>query len=151
MKPKNSVEWSDDEKFKLIKAVEKRPCLWDKGLAEYKLPKLKVWEEVVSEMERSDVKLDDCKALWSNLHITFNTNMAKHRAKKSGQGTDESCTIVWKFFRAMLFLEACDVRQSTASTSSMILVNFSCFNSNSRVNIHLILLLFVRFLGGRYQ
>lgn len=42
--------------------------------------------------------------------------------KKSGQGTDESYTVTWKFFTAMMFLEATKVGQSTQSTSSMPLV-----------------------------
>lgn len=107
-KPKVTIEWSDDEKFQLIKAVEGRPCLWNQGLAEYNRSKVKAWEGVVWDMNRPDVKKRDCKALWSILSESFKKITAKHRTQKSGQGTDESCTSDWKFFKSMQFLADMD-------------------------------------------
>lgn len=113
-KPKVTIEWSDDEIFQLIKAVEERPCLWNKGLAEYNRSKVKAWEEVVSDMKRPDMKKRDCKALWSNLSKSF---MAKHRTQKSNQSTDESCTSTWKFFESMLFLAVMDQPSTSGQRS----------------------------------
>lgn len=128
---KIQTTWNDDDIANLIKAVENHPGLRDKGLPEYKLPKLSSWQEVADIMKNYSVH--DCKTKWNNLRVTFNTKKNEYRQKKSGQGTDESSKIVWKFFKLMLFLEASDVRQSTESTSSMTLVKCSRFTLNSRM------------------
>lgn len=118
---KKKVErtWTDDEIYRLIKEIEAQPVLWDMGIPEYKLPKDTVWQQVADVISAS---VNDCKGKWGNLRTTFNTNLSKYRKTKSGQGTDESCPITWKFFKAMMFLEASKVSQSTQSTSSMTLV-----------------------------
>lgn len=105
--------WSQEEITKLIEAVEERRALCDKSLEEYKHPSLSAWEEVAETIGHGTP--DECKAKWTNLRVSFNVHLAKHRSKKSGQGTDESIKIVWKYFNSMLFLEAADVHQSTES------------------------------------
>lgn len=120
-KKKVEHKWTDDEIFNLIKAVEPQRSLWDFSSPEYKLPKDLVWEQVANAVS---AEVNDCKAKWGNLRVTFNSNMNKYRAKKSGQSVDESYTVGWKFFKSMMFLEASKVSQSTKSTSSMELVYF---------------------------
>lgn len=119
-KKKVQRDWAHDEILVLIKEIEARTVLWDMTSAEYKTPKDSVWKEVANKLERDQ---DDCKGKWTNLRITFKNNLAKYRAKKSGQGTEDSIQITWKYFRPMLFLEANDIRLSTESTTSMPLVN----------------------------
>lgn len=121
---KVTVDWSDELKSTLIKAIEERRCLWDKNSPEYKMNKAASWQEVADIFGREDINVDECKAQWGNLRVTFNTNLGKYRHKKSGQGASESVDIVWKHFKSMMFLEASNVRQSTESTSSMTLVIF---------------------------
>lgn len=85
------------------------------------MPKEAVWVQVA---EVVSAHVNECKAKWGNLRTTFNSNLAKYRSKKSGQGADDSYTVTWKFFKAMLFLEASKVGQSTQSITSMPLVIF---------------------------
>lgn len=118
---KKKVErtWTDADIFSLIKEIEAQRTLWDFSTPEYKMPKETVWEEVAAAVS---AQVNDCKAKWGNLRTTFNSNLAKYRKKKSGQSADDSFTVSWKFFKAMMFLEASKVSQSTQSTSSMQLV-----------------------------
>lgn len=113
-------DWTDEQILRLITAVQERPSLWDAGATEYKLPKNDIWQEVADIC--GNFTRDDAKIKWGNLRVIFKQNMTKHRKKKSGQGTNESTAVVWRFFKAMLFLEAGDVNQSTQSTSSFKLV-----------------------------
>lgn len=115
-------KWTEEEIERLISAVEERRLLWDVGAAEYKLPKIDAWQEVADAV--GNITMDDAKAKWSNLRITFKTNLNKYRSKKSGQGTDELVTIHWRYFDSLMFLEANDVQQSSESTSSLTLVSF---------------------------
>ncbi|XP_046805742.1 uncharacterized protein LOC111685068 isoform X1 [Lucilia cuprina] len=108
--------WTHDNIIRLIEEVEARRCLWDAGCPEYKLPKDMLWQEVADSVNMS---FNDCKGKWANLRTTFNCNLEKLRKKKSGQRTDESFQIVWKYFKPVLFLEAAKVRQSTQSISSL--------------------------------
>lgn len=117
-------DWSHEETLKLNSAVEERRVLWDFGMPQYKLPKSGAWKEVVDAIG-SSTTVDDAKGKWMNLRITFKSNLAKYRAKKSGQGTSESVAIHWRYFKCMMFLEANDVQQSTESTSSFELVAVS--------------------------
>lgn len=146
---KVTIPWGEEEKSKLIKAIEERRCLWDKSTPEYKLPKVMPWQEVADIMAREDynVNVEQCKALWTNLRVTFNTNLNKYRSKKSGQGADESVDIVWKHLKSMLFLEASNVRDSTTSTSSMPLVSFSI----AFISLISRLTFFVQFSDKRFQ
>lgn len=112
-------EWNDKLTFKLISAVEGRPVLWNVGASEYKLPKTSAWEEV-SQMV--GMEIDECKAKFANLRISFKTNVAKMRATKSGQGAADVNQIHWRFFKSMMFIEANDAKQSTASKSNYFLV-----------------------------
>lgn len=128
---KVTAEWSHEDICKLIKAVEERRTVWDFSSPEYKLPKISAWQEIADLM--GNATPDECKAKWSNLRVTFKTNLAKYRSHKSGQGADESFTIVWKYFKSMLFLESNDVRQSTESVSSMSLVNIPRIILNYRL------------------
>lgn len=121
-KKKVERKWSDEDINKLIKEIETRPVLWNAGLPEYKLSKEIVWQEVADAIP---AELNDCKGKWGNLRTTFNTNLAKLRQRKSGQGADETATISWKFFNAMMFMETTRINQSTSSTSSMELVMLS--------------------------
>lgn len=118
-KKKVERQWNDTDITNLIKEIETRRLLWDVGAPEYKLPKESLWQEVADTVSAS---VNDCKAKWGNLRVSFNSNLNKYRKKKSGQGTDESYTVTWKFFKAMMFLEASKLSQSTQSTSSMPLV-----------------------------
>lgn len=128
-RPKVQAEWKDEEVITLIKCVEERRSLWDKSLAEYKLPKALTWQEIAEII--GPFSVEECKAKWTNLRVTFNVNLAKLRTKKSGQGTDENKKIVWKFFNSMIFLEAADVHQATESTSSMSFVSiYQCTEIN---------------------
>lgn len=120
-KKKVERQWTDDEILSLIKAIESQRALWDFSCPEYKLQKETVWEQVADTVSST---VNDCKAKWGNLRTTFNNNLTKYRAKKSGQGAEESYTVAWKFFTSMMFLEASKVSQSTQSTSSMELVTF---------------------------
>lgn len=119
-KKKVQKDWGHEEILLLIKEIEARTALWDMSSADYKTPKDSIWKEVADKLERDQ---DDCKGKWTNLRITFKNNMAKYRAKKSGQGTDDSIEITWRYFRSMLFLEANDIGLSAESTTSMPLVN----------------------------
>lgn len=145
-KKKVESTWTDDEIYKLIKEIEAQRVLWDMGTPEYKLPKDTVWQQVADIVSAS---VNDCKGKWGNLRTTFNSNLSKYRKTKSGQGTDESCPITWKFFKAMMFLEANKVSQSTQSTSSMTLVFFLI----AHILFIFQLVFFVKFFGyfsGRY-
>lgn len=119
---KVQADWTHENILQLIQEVEPRRTLWDMGSAEYKLPKMSLWQEIADAMGRSS---DDCIAKWRHLRTSFYNKISTYRKTKSGQGTDESITITWKYFRPMMFLEANDVRQSTQSTPSMQLVNIS--------------------------
>lgn len=59
-----------------------------------------------------------------NLRVTFRSNLAMLRMKKSGQGANESIKVVRKHFQEMMFLKAAEVGQTSESTSSMELVIF---------------------------
>lgn len=72
-------EWSQEQILKLIQEIETRRSLWDAGCAEYKLPKEALWQEVADAIH---ITLNDCKGEWSNLRITFNSNLDKYRKKK---------------------------------------------------------------------
>lgn len=121
-KKKPMGDWPSEEIHTLIKEVQGRRVLYDSSMPENKLPKTDLWQEVADVIGTS---VDDCKGKWGYLRTTFNYNMNKYRQKKSGQGTDESNTITWQYFKAMLFLEACKVSHSSQSTSSMELVIIS--------------------------
>ena len=69
-----------------------------------------------------DIDVLEIKNKWSNLRVTFKINITKLRSKKSGQGTDDVSTVQWRHFRQMLFLESNGMHQSTASTSTLVLV-----------------------------
>lgn len=118
---KVEAAWNDDVTFVLIAAVEKRPVIWDFGSYEYKTSKTDAWLEVAEVLE-GKFEWEECKAKWSNLRISFNTNLAKSRKTKSGQGTADN-TVQWRFFKAMYFIANNDARQSTASTSNLIIVS----------------------------
>ncbi|XP_046805743.1 uncharacterized protein LOC111685068 isoform X2 [Lucilia cuprina] len=109
--------WTHDNIIRLIEEVEARRCLWDAGCPEYKLPKDMLWQEVADSVNMS---FNDCKGKWANLRTTFNCNLEKLRKKKSGQRTDESFQIVWKYFKPVLFLEAA---KESATTDASILCN----------------------------
>lgn len=121
---KVEAAWNDAVTFDLIAAVEKRPVIWDFGSSEYKMAKSDAWREVAEVLE-GKFEWEECKAKWSNLQISFNTNLAKSRKTKSGQGTTDN-TVQWRFFKAMYFIAANDARQSTASTSNLITVSLKC-------------------------
>lgn len=117
-------QWTDDEISKLIDAVQLRRALWDFSDPKYRFGKDVVWQEVADALSAD---MNECKAKWTNLRISFNNCLTKYRKRKSGQGTDESYTVTWKFFDTMMFLEASKVSQSTSSTSNMTLVAlFAC-------------------------
>ena len=111
------------------------------GSPEYKLAKLAGWREVfslsiliysyllfnkyqlkVADDLALDIDVLEIKNKWSNLRVTFKLNITKLRSKKSGQGTDDVSTVQWRHFRQMLFLESNGMHQSTASTSTLVLV-----------------------------
>lgn len=123
-------KWSQEDTLKLIGSIEARPSLWDMSSPAYKLPKEMVWQEIADQINDGR-SVNDCKGKWQNLRTTFNSKLSAYRKKKSGQGTDETISIVWPFFDSMMFLEVIKVRQSTSSTPSMSLVS-------SRFHSHLI-------------
>lgn len=114
--------WNDTETLNLISLVEQHGALWDYNSAEYKMSRKDSWSGVVDALGIADVDVEEAKLKWANLKLTFNSNMAKYRKKKSGQGADETAKVVWRFFKPMFFLEANNVKKSTQSTSSFILV-----------------------------
>lgn len=121
---KVSYNWSDPAVVsKLIALVEQRPQLWDAGDQTYKLPKSQAWEEVASAIG-DGVDWNEAKFKWMSLRVTFKTNVAKLRTKKSGQSSSESATVVWRHFKEMQFLETAEVAQSSQSTTSFIFVSF---------------------------
>lgn len=136
--------WSHENILKLIQEVEIRRSLWDAGCAEYKLPKESLWQEVADAIPAS---INDCKGKWTNLRTSFNSNLDKYRKKKSGQGTDESISISWKYFKPMIFLETNKVRQSTQSTTSMELVIILCLPTFFARFFRMIPVFFVYFSG----
>lgn len=119
-------EWTPAQIVTLIAAVEKRRMLWDFGSEEYKLSKVDSWREVCDELG-FEIDSNEVKTKWSSLRVTFKTNLANLRKKKSGQSADDSSTVSWRYFKQMLFLEANDANQSTQSTSTMELVIFLSF------------------------
>lgn len=118
-KKKVERQWTDDDILKLIKEIEAHRVLWDFSDPRYKCSKEIVWQQVADAVSSN---VNDCKGKWGNLRTSFNSNLVKYRKRKSGQGTDESFTVAWKFFQPMLFLEASKVGQATESTSNMHLV-----------------------------
>lgn len=111
--------WSTDEILTLIREVEARKVLWDAGSDGFKLPKDSLWRQVADAIPAG---VNDCKGKWTNLRTSFNSNLNKHRKKKSGQAANHATKITWQFFKPMLFLESNKVQQSSKSTTSMELV-----------------------------
>lgn len=119
IRPKVNTEWSHDDIIKLITAVEERPTLWDISSPQYKLPKTPIWQEIADFIEERTA--DECKAKWSNLRVTFKTNLSKSKRQKSGSAAGG--TIVWKYFNSMMFLEVNETSQTSESISSMTVVS----------------------------
>lgn len=93
-------EWDSDEIVNLISAVEERPALWDQSHADHKQPSALAWREVADVMAVKSP--DECKAKWTNLRVTFNINLTKHRRTQS--------EIHWAYFEHMQFLRPANVR-----------------------------------------
>lgn len=119
IRPKVVTEWSHEDIIKLINAVEERPTIWDISSSQYKLPKTSAWQEIADCIGYRNA--DECKAKWSNLRVTFKTNLSKSKKQKSGSAACAS--IVWKYYNAMLFLEVNETSETTESISSMTLVS----------------------------
>lgn len=118
IRPKVNGEWSHEDIVKLITAVEQRPTLWDISSPQYKLPKTVAWQEIADSFgERT---ADECKAKWSNLRVTFKTNLSKSKRQKSGAAAGGF--IVWKYFNSMMFLDVNETSQTTESISSMVIL-----------------------------
>lgn len=123
-KKKIEKSWPDDAvTFKLIGAVEQHRCLYDASENEYMLSKTDAWLEVSQALEEhGDYSPEDCKTKWNNLRIVFKRNMNTLRSEKSGSGAGDVSTVQWRFFQAMLFVEAAELQKSTASVSNLPLV-----------------------------
>ena len=117
-------QWKHEEIVNLIFHVEQRPALWIAGHPDYKLVRLDTWTEI-GKLVGVEITANDAKVKWFSLRTTFNTNLRKVRASKSGQSPNDLFRPTWQYFHQLLFLEASVVQQSTQSTSSMTLVNAS--------------------------
>ncbi|XP_040069115.1 uncharacterized protein LOC120842152 [Ixodes scapularis] len=115
---------SDEATFHLLSLVEQYPCLWDTGSADYSKTNLKtsVWEHIGMEMmERfpqfGPYSADSLKLLLKNKRRTFREEKKKILQTKSGQPSDDVYIGKWKFYRAMLFLDASDVNPGKRTCS----------------------------------
>ncbi|XP_037947317.1 uncharacterized protein LOC119680399 [Teleopsis dalmanni] len=115
---KISHPWNDKEIQRLINAVKKRALLWNAGLSDNKMSRLDAWREVVAELNIDGMTITEAKTKWLALRATFKTNLAKSRQRKSGQGTRESQTKLWRHFKQMLFLEDIVQTATTQPTST---------------------------------
>lgn len=84
-----------------------------------------MWQEVAAELGETD--WTSCRSKWQSLRVTFKTNFAKLKQKKSGQGTSENIKVHWKFFDAMRFIAMSDEGNSSESTSNLLLVKLVLF------------------------
>lgn len=116
-KKKVELFWSKEDSLKLIKEIEIRPAIWDKGCEEHKLQKQRLaWQEVARAINRSSIS--DCQGKWQNLRTTFKRKIVD-REKNIG----ESVVMRWPYFKSMQFLEFSEVRQNSKLARSVKLVS----------------------------
>lgn len=125
-KRKVQHNWKESEEAQLIQSVQNRGPLYDCSDPHYKnkYVKTNAWEDVANELGIADVDPDEAKNKWYALRNNFKTHLGRYRARKSAQGTDEinADSVKWPHYKSMMFVESADVAQSTASTSTLILV-----------------------------
>ena len=81
-------KWSDQETDLLIDLLEDNSCLWDVYSKEYHLrtARDRAYEKMKEEL---DIELADIKTKIMNLRSQLGREIAKSKAKKSGQGRSE--------------------------------------------------------------
>lgn len=150
-KKKIEKTWSDNVIFSLISAVEQRRCLYAASESDYMLSKADAWLEVSQAIgEDGKYSVDDCKTKWNILRIVFKRNLNSLRKKKSGSGAGDVSTVQWKFFKAMLFVEAAELQKATESVSNLQLVIINEVLLRNWIPFFIILFTCIFDTAGRY-
>ncbi|CAH1106913.1 unnamed protein product [Psylliodes chrysocephalus] len=119
VKPKVSMEWTDDDVFKLITCVESVPMLWYAKDRKYcnKVERVAAWQHM-SEVDFNSKFTDaDLIAKWSNIRIQYRSYFAKSRKTKFCQGAQEE--VKWKFYQVMNFIGRAEEEQTTDTISNL--------------------------------
>ena len=93
-------KWSDEETKHLISSLELLPSLWDVHSVHYRNRNTK--RKALAELA-AEFAVEDAEVQWK-LHILrsqYQQEVKKVRAKKSGQGADESYMSNWRHFDSL--------------------------------------------------
>ncbi|XP_017466294.1 PREDICTED: uncharacterized protein LOC108359127 [Rhagoletis zephyria] len=115
-RPHVTTAWTQENIFKLINAIEVHSCIWEYSSSDYKNRQQKddAWKQIQEKIVVHS--MDECKAKWSNIKISYN-NIKKKYATKSGQGAIEKPH--WPFWSAMKFYYNHDRAKTTTSESNL--------------------------------
>lgn len=111
-----TTSWTQENIFKLINTIELHSCIWEYSSADYKNRQLKdnAWRQVQKSIIVHSI--DECKAKWSNIKISYN-NIKKKFTTKSGHGAKEQPH--WPFWSAMKFYFNHDCAKTRTSETNL--------------------------------
>lgn len=95
------------EVSRLIKAVQRRPMLWDDKCPEYKIPHLKTacWADIGAELKIKGVDANGAKCKWNSIRTNFKACLSKYRARQSLGYESSFAPSTWLHFSEMMFIE----------------------------------------------
>ena len=95
--------WTEPEIDQLIDLLEEKDCLWDVNKKDYHLRNKR--ERAFEEMRNIlDIDVAEIKAKITSLRAQLGREIAKTKAKKSGQGLGENYKSSWIYFDRLQFL-----------------------------------------------
>lgn len=111
-----TTAWTQENVLKLIEVIEMNSCIWEYSSGDYKNRQHK--DDAWREVQRSIIvhSVDECKAKWNNIKISYNSIKKKY-ATKSGQGVSEKPQ--WPFWSAMKFYYNHDCAKSRTTESNL--------------------------------
>ena len=97
-------KWSEDELDELIDMLEERVCLWDVFAKEYQNRNKR--EKAFEEMEQLQISTGEIKTKIAGLRAQLGRELAKTKAKKSGQALSDNYKSQWIYWDRLQFLVA---------------------------------------------
>uniref|UniRef100_A0A1I7ZCN5 MADF domain-containing protein n=1 Tax=Steinernema glaseri TaxID=37863 RepID=A0A1I7ZCN5_9BILA len=99
------MEWTDEQRLRLIELVQKHPPLWNASDEEHKNRQMVelIWTRIYDKSDLNDHPLEDVRKQWKNLRDSF-FKQKRRVDMQFLEGKDDFCLPKWKFFSKLLFL-----------------------------------------------
>lgn len=134
-------KWSDQETNLLIDLLEEHTCLWDVYSKEYHLrnARERAYEKMKGEL---NIELADIKTKIMNLRSQLGREIAKSKAKKSGQARSECYKSSWAYWDRLQFLvpvmqagKSKDTLPTSRSSTPESVDNEDCLDDSTLISV----------------